>query len=100
MRLKGSIVDNKLITTTFAVRPEVEHTNNLAERKPQPNVVIRKISSGNRSDRGAKAHENLMSLIVTSQQKGKDWLEYGNAVMKHFRDNLKEPVISTPQLQS
>ena len=77
---------------TFVEQPEVEHTNNLAERKLRPCVVIRKISGGNRSERGACAQENLMSLIVTCQQKGIDWFDYGKTVLQHFRGNVKEPV--------
>ena len=79
---------------TFVDHPEVEATNNLAERKIRPNVVIRKISGGNRSRKGAEAHETLMSLVVTSQQKGIDWFEYGKNVLNNFRDKVKEPVIS------
>ena len=78
---------------TFVDHPEIESTNNLAEWKLRPCVVIRKISGGNRSDRGKIAHENLMSLVVTSQQKGKDWFEYGKTVLKHFRDDVKKPVL-------
>ena len=78
---------------TFVDHPEVEHTNNLAERKLRPCVVIRKISGGNRSDRGASAHENLMSLIVTCLQKENDWFDYGKTVLMNFRDNVKEPVL-------
>lgn len=83
---------------TFVEHAEVEATNNLAERKIRPNVVIRKISGGNRSRRGADAHENLMSLVVTSQQHGKDWFDYGKKVLNNFRDNVKEPVISKAQI--
>lgn len=78
---------------TFVDHPEVEHTNNLAEQMLRPCVVIRKISGGNRSDRGKNAHENLMSLIVTNQQKENDWFDYGKTVLKHYRDDVKEPVL-------
>jgi hypothetical protein len=78
---------------TFVDHPGVDCTNNLAERKIRPNVVIRKISGGNRSRKGADAHEILMSLVVTSQQKENDWFDYGKKVLCNFRDNVKEPVI-------
>ena len=78
---------------TFVDHPEVERTNNLAERKLRPCVVIRKISGGNRSERGASAHENLMGLIVTCLQRENDWFDYGKTVLLNFRDNVKEPVI-------
>ena len=92
-RLVERIVKHAGELFTFVDHPEVEHTNNLAERKLHPCVVIRKISRGNRSDRSKSAHENLMSLVITSQQKGKDWFEYGKTVLKHFRDGVKEPVL-------
>jgi transposase len=78
---------------TFVDHPEVEHTNNLAERKIRPNVVMRKISGGNRSRKGADAHETLMSLIVTCFQKENDWFDYGKKVLMRFRDDVKEPVL-------
>ena len=92
-RLADRVVKYAEELFTFVDHPEVEATNNLAERKIRPNVVIRKISGGSRSRRGAEAHENLMSLVVTSQQKGIDWFEYGKTVLNNFRDNVKEPVI-------
>ena len=51
------------------------------------------IPGANRSDRGATAHENLMSLIVTCLQKENDWFDYGKTVLMRFRDNVKEPVL-------
>lgn len=84
---------------TFVDHPEVDCTNNLAERKIRPNVVIRKISGGNRSRKGADAHETLMSLVVTSQQKGNDWFDYGKKVLCNFRDNVKEPLIVNTQIK-
>ena len=84
---------------TFVDHPEVDCTNNLAERKIRPNVVIRKISGGNHSRKGADAHETLMSLVVTVQQQGKDWFDYGKNVLNNFRDNAKEPVIVKPQFK-
>ena len=66
IRLAGRVVKYASELFTFVDHPEVEYTNSLAERKIYPNVVIRKIFGGNRSRRGADAHENLMSLVVTA----------------------------------
>ena len=99
LRLAARMVKYADELFTFVEHDEVEATNNLAERKIRPNVVIRKISGGNRSRRGADAHENLMSLVVTSQQQGKDWFEYGKTVLNNFRDNVKEPVIVNAQIK-
>jgi len=92
-RLAERVVKYAAELFTFVDHLEVEHTNNLAERKLRPSVVIRKISGGNRSDRGKIAHENLMSLIVTCLQKENDWFDYGKTVLMRFRDNVKEPVL-------
>ena len=97
IRLAGRMVKYAEELFTFVDHPEVEATNNLAERKIRPNVVIRKISGGNRSRKGADAHETLMSLVVTIQQKGIDWFEYGKTVLNNFRDNVNEPVIVKDQ---
>jgi len=99
IRLADLTVSHAHELFTFVDHPEVDCTNNLAERKIRPNVVIRKISGGNRSRKGADAHETLMSLVVTSQQKGKDWFHYGKKVLQNFRDNVKEPVITNPQIR-
>lgn len=82
---------------TFVDHAEVDCTNNLAERKIRPNVVIRKISGGNRFPSGAEAHENLMSVVVSSQQKQMEWFDYGKKVLCNFRDNVREPVIIKAQ---
>ena len=89
IRLAGRLVKYVPELFTFVDQPEVECTNNLAEWKIHPNVVIRKIFGGNRSRSGADAHANLMSLVVSSQQKGKDWFYFGKKVLNNFRDIVK-----------
>jgi len=81
---------------TFVEHDEVDKNNNLAERKIRPNVVIRKVSAGNRSDEGAKAHETLMSLTTTCKDMEIDWFEYGKTVLKNLRDGVNQPVIVNP----
>ena len=41
--------------------------NNLVERCLRPNVIMRKITFGNRSDKGERNHEVIMSLIQTAR---------------------------------
>ncbi len=59
---------------TFLYVEGLEPTNNLAEREIRPEVVVRKISGGNRSDRGANAHAVLGSLIRTCKRQGHSFL--------------------------
>ncbi|MDI1495453.1 MAG: Transposase [Cenarchaeum symbiont of Oopsacas minuta] len=43
--------------------------NNAAERAIRPNVVIRKITNGHRTDDGANSHKILMSIKETCRQR-------------------------------
>jgi transposase len=58
--------------TTFLHKPEVEGTNNAAERALRPAVVMRKITGGSRSEAGAKAWAILASVMRTVEQQGRD----------------------------
>lgn len=49
----------------FANNPEIESTNNRAERGLRHVVVIRKISNGSRSEKGAEITSRLLSVIET-----------------------------------
>lgn len=51
---------------TFLENPKIEPTNNHAERQLRPNVIMRKITFGNRSDTGTRNHQVIMSIIQTS----------------------------------
>jgi hypothetical protein len=54
----------------------VEPTNNRAERSLRPAVIARKLSSGNKTDRGRKSWETLASLAATAHQTGKDFIQF------------------------
>lgn len=54
----------------FLYTPEVEATNNRAERQLRPAVITRKLSCGNRSARGAQTWAVLASLAATARQQG------------------------------
>jgi hypothetical protein len=60
--------------TAFLWQKDLEGTNNLAERAIRPAVVVRKISGGSRSKRGADAFAKLASLLRTAGQQGKNIL--------------------------
>jgi transposase len=55
--------------------PDVEPTNNRAERALRPAVIARKLSCGNKTDRGKQAFEILTSLAVTANQRGQDFVD-------------------------
>ena len=61
---------------TFLERPEVPATNNLAERQLRPAVIARKISCGNKTQKGAQAWAVLASLAATCQQTGRSVIDF------------------------
>jgi transposase/cell division protein FtsB len=54
---------------TFLDHPLVEATNNLAERQLRPAVIARKLSCGNKTQRGAHTWQILASLAATCGQR-------------------------------
>ena len=54
----------------------VEPTNNRAERSLRPAVISRKISCGNKTDRGRMTWQVLASLSATCVQRGNDFVDY------------------------
>jgi len=55
---------------------EVCAHNNLAERNLRPNVIMRKITHGSRSEEGLRNHEVMMSLLQTAKLKDNNPFEY------------------------
>ncbi len=54
----------------FLDNPKIEPTNNRAERQLRPNVVMMKITFGNRSPHSARKHEIIMSIIEIGKLNG------------------------------
>lgn len=61
---------------TFLHHPEVEATNNRAERQLRPAVITRKLSWGNETARGAQVWSVLASLAATSRQRGESFVVF------------------------
>lgn len=60
---------------TFLDHPGVEPTNNRAERALRPAVIARKLSCGNKTERGKHTWEILASLTATCQQTARDFVQ-------------------------
>ena len=60
---------------TFLDYPGIDYHNNHAERQIRPNVLLRKIVFGNRSEKGILNHNCLMSIIQTAHLKKLDPLK-------------------------
>jgi len=53
---------------TFLDHPEVDATNNLAERQLRPAVIARKVSCGNKTVSGKETWQTLASIAATCRQ--------------------------------
>lgn len=60
----------------FLADSELEFHNNEAERGLRGSVVMRKITGGNRSEAGAKAHEVVMSVLQTCELREVNFFSY------------------------
>ena len=61
---------------TFLEEEGVDWNNNAAERALRSSVVIRKITYGNQSDEGARAHAVLMSIRETCGPRKESFFDY------------------------
>ncbi|RLF31824.1 MAG: hypothetical protein DRN08_07405 [Thermoplasmata archaeon] len=66
----------------FVKNPEVEPTNNRAERALRHSVIARKISGGNKTPEGAQIYETLISIHHTLQLKGQNLLTHGPTIIQ------------------
>lgn len=66
----------------FVLNPDVDATNNRAERAIRPCVIARKVSGGSRSDRGTHIYSVLMSVVQTLDQNGKNIVTQGHDIIQ------------------
>src|SRR3989338_7920630 len=67
----------------FVTEPDVDPTNNISERELRHLVIIRKISNGSRSARGAHATAMLLSIIQTLRMNKKNPLLEMQGILKN-----------------
>jgi len=73
----NNLLKRKSSLFVFVKNPDVESTNNRAERGLRHSVIARKISGGSKSDNGAKTYGILTSVLFTLQQRGEDFITQG-----------------------
>ena len=62
----------------FVDNPQIDSTNNRAERGLRHAVVIRKISNGSRSENGAEITGRLLSVLQTAKLQSRDYISFMN----------------------
>jgi len=66
----------------FVTDPEIDPTNNISERELRALVIIRKISNGSRSKKGAKTTATLLSIIQTLRLNNQNVLQGMHNILK------------------
>ena len=74
-RLAKRITRHKDELFTFLHHPSIDPDNNRAERHLRPNVLLRKLTFGNRSESGVLNHNVLMSVLQTASLHKQDGWE-------------------------
>jgi len=74
-KLLGKVSNGFEYWFTFVSQPEVEPTNNRAERAIREHVVLRKIIGTLRNTKGTSIHERLMTVMATWSLQGLDSLQ-------------------------
>jgi transposase len=74
----------------FLEDPEIEPTNNRAERSLRPAVIARKVSQCSKTDQGAEAHAGFMSVLRTFASRGFELLDGLTRVM------IGNPALASP----
>ena len=84
-RLARRLLKHRAELTRFLWERGLDGTNNAAERALRPAVVMRKITGGSRSAKGAQAWAKLASLMRTASQQGRNVLEaVKQLLMEHW----------------
>jgi transposase len=81
---------------TFLEHPEVEPTNNAAERALRPAVIHRKLSYGVQSRRGGLCHSRLLTVTTSLKQQGRDVLEFLVEAWNAHYHGLPAPSLMPP----
>lgn len=92
-RLSKRLVKHRRHLTTFLHRPEVDGTNNAAERALRPAVVMRKITGGSRGRGAARAWAILSSVMRSAQQQGRNLLETIKTLLRGVWSGNPLPVL-------
>jgi len=81
--VKSLLVRHRDNLFRFVTNPAVKSHNNDAERALRKPVVIRKISGGNRSQKGVETTEVLLSVVQSARQQGRDFITEGREYLQN-----------------
>ena len=76
---------------TFLDHPDVEPTNNTAERALRPAVIHRKLSFGVQSQSGALCQSRLLTVTTSLKQHGRDVMAFLVEAWEAYKNGLPSP---------
>jgi hypothetical protein len=76
VRIRNRLLKQRAHLLGCLYEPAAEPTNNRAERALRPAVIARKVSCGNRTERGRICWQILASLAATCQQRSLNFVDY------------------------
>lgn len=88
-KIRKSLLKYKDEIFTFLRYKEVESDTNIVERAIRPNVIMRKITYGNNSPKGATNHEVIMSLLQTAKANGQQPFQLLKLLLQRHIDEDK-----------
>ena len=92
-RLAKRFLTHWIHLLTFLEHPEISFNNNLAERMIRRHVILRNRSFQNRSEKGARTHETLMSLLHTTMLQTREPLTFFKKAYLRHRQGNPRPIL-------
>lgn len=81
---------------TFLYIKGIDYHNNHAEQQIRPDVLLRKITFGNRSEKGAKVHDVVMSILQTAKLNKMDPVKIYKEIMLPLSINPFAEILTAP----
>jgi len=82
---------------TFLYIKGIDYHNNHAEQQIRPDVLLRKVTFGNRSSKGAKVHDVVMSILQTAKLNKLDPVEtFKEILMPNGKNPFTEILTASP----
>jgi transposase len=81
---------------TFLYERDIDYHNNHIEQQIRPDVIFRKITFGNRSDKGAENHNVLMSILQTVKLNNLDPIAILQKILLTPNKNLLPQALAPP----
>lgn len=81
---------------TFLYIKGIDYHNNHAEQQIRPDVLLRKVTFGNRSEKGAKVHDVVMSVLQTAKLNKMDPVKTFKEILLPASGNPFAEVLTAP----